>query len=202
MDTGNVSEILGLGPDEEISDMAATHEATGQGIEFHVSMHGHTMRDMEELIVQAAAQMIVGRHNDRELAKKIEAQCIALIDAKAKTALDKVTTEIIDQPLIPAYGDKKPVTMREFIGLTGREYLSERVDYQGNVQRDGYRYSDNKTRMEFIVGKYMEAAFKKEIEAATNAVAREIRAAVEASHKAFIEAEKNRFREALEKVTA
>ncbi len=48
----------------------------------------------------------------------------------------------------------------------------------------------------------MQAAFQKEIKAATNAVMMEVRNAIEAQHKAFFEAEKARFREALDKVVA
>ena len=202
MDTGNVSEILDLGPDDEISNMVATEEATGKGIEFHVSMQGHTFRDMEELIVQAAAQMIVGRHSSNELAKKIEAKCIELTAARVNEKLSSVTAEIVDQPLIPAgYGkESKPVTMREFIGLTGREYLMERVDSSGNKSTSSYGH--NETRMEYIVSRMMAGKFKSEIEAATNAVMREVRQDVEARHKALLAAEKQRLADALAKLTA
>lgn len=204
MDTGNVSEILDLGPDDEISNMAATHEPTGKGIEFHVSMHGHTFRDMEELIVQAAAFQIVGKFGNDRLAKEIEAKTIALVTAKADAALEAVTTDIINQPLIPKYTygkpDADPVTMREFIGLTGRQYLAERVDYNGKVNERG-SYNET-TRIQYLVQKCMETKFKNEIEKATNAMISEIRAGVEAQHKAMLAAEKKRLADALAKLTA
>jgi hypothetical protein len=43
------------------SSLEARKEPEGNGIEFHVAMTSWTLRDMEELIVQAAAQQIVGR---------------------------------------------------------------------------------------------------------------------------------------------
>lgn len=203
MDSGNVAEILDLGPDDEISNMSATKEPTGTGIEFHVAMHGHTFHDMEELIVQAAAQQIVGRHGERELVKLIEARCIALTTAKADVALEKITSEIIDQPITPKYGDKQPLTMREFIGLTGREYLSEPVEAHNGatVKRDGYRSSDHPSRMQYLVSKYMDMKFKREVEKATNDAIASVRAAIEANHKALLDAEKRRFAEALAKLS-
>lgn len=204
MDTGNVAELTGLDESDEISNMEALKEPTGKGIEFHVAMRGHTMHDMEELIVQAAAQQIVGKFGNDRLAKEIEAKTISLVTAKADKALQAVTAEIIDQPILPKYSYSKseatPVTMREFIGLTGRQYLAERVDINGNVS-DRSSYNE-KSRMQYLVEKYMETAFKREIEKATNAAIVEVRAAIEASHKAFLAAEKKRFHEALEKITA
>lgn len=186
------------------TDMVATKEAENKGIEFHVSMRDYTMRDMEELIIEAAATQMVGKFGNDRLAKEIEAKTIALVTAKADKALESVTAEIIDQPLMPkfTYGkaDAAPVTMRELIGLTGRQYLTELVDSQGNVS-DRSSYNE-KSRIQHLVEKYMSVAFKKEIEQATGAAVREVQAAIKAKHDAMLAAEKKRFHEALAKVTA
>lgn len=184
-------------PQDARSDIVATHEAEGRGIEFHVSMRDYTQRDMEELIIEAAARMIVGRHNDREMAKLIEAKCIEQITARADQTLRNVTAEIIDQPITPGYGDKKPVTMREFLGLYGREYLSVTVDNDGKPSTDNW--GKRLTRMEWLVRRYMDNAFKTEIEKATNAAINEIKVGVAAKHKALLDAEKARFREYIDK---
>lgn len=208
MDTGNVNELLGTEFEDEgdgvSSSMEARSEPEGNGIEFHVAMTNWTLRDMEELIVQAAAQQMIGKFGNERLAKEIEAKTISLVTDKADKALAAVTAEIIDQPIIPKFGyakpDAAPVTMRDFIGLTGRQYLTERVDSMGKVvDRSGYH---DKSRIQYLVEKYMEVAFKREIEKATNAAIVEVRTAIEAHHKAFLEAEKTRFREALIKITA
>jgi len=212
MDTGNVNELLGLGygdpsePSDAIeSSMEARKEAEGNGIEFHVAMTSWTMHDMEELIVQAAAQQIVGKFGNDRLAKEIEAKTIALVTQKADERLAAVTTDIINQPLIPkhTYGkpEADPITMREFIGLTGRDYLAQMVDPgTGNVSD---RSSYNQTpRIQYLVQKCMATAFKREIEAATNELIRSIQAQVKAQHTAFLEAEKARLREAISKLTA
>ena len=207
MDTGDLAEIKGGadGFDAVESSMEARKTAEGNGIEFHVAMTSWTLHDMEALIVQAAAQQIVGKFGGERLAKEIEAKTISLVTAKADKALEAVTAEIIDQPVLPkgySYGKPSgdPVTMREFIGLTGRQYLSERVDNYGKVnERSSY---NEQSRIVYLVQKCMEATFEKEIKAATNALILEVRQAVEASHKAFIETEKARLREALAKVMA
>ncbi len=191
-------------PQDVDTDMVATKDAEGRGIEFHVSMRDYTMRDMEALIIEAAAVQLVGKFGNDRLAKEIEAKTIALVTAKADKALESVTADIINQPLIPkfTYGkaDADPVTMREFLGLTGRQYLTQMVDNSGKVS-DRSSYNE-KSRIQYLVEKCMETTFKREVEKATNALISEIRSGVEAQHKAFLEAEKARFREALAKVTA
>lgn len=206
MDTGNVAEILDLGPDDEISNMSATHEATEKPMEFHVQMHGHTFRDMEALIVNAAAQQLLGLYGDspNSLRKHIETKCVEQVTAKADAALAKVTAEIIDQPMMPKYTGAKdePITMREFIGLTGRAYLMEMVDQNGGPATTAWGGNGNRPRIQHIVEKAMFGKFKGEIESATNAAIAEIRADIKVRHEAFLAAEKARFREALAKATA
>ncbi len=185
------------------SDLVATKEAEGRGIEFRVSMRDYTQRDMEALIVEAAARVLVGEHGNNKLAKLIEERCIALTTEKANQHLAKITAEIIDQPITPKYpfvkSDQPPVTMREFIGLTGREYLTAKVDSSGKPTTDGY-YS--KTRIQYLVEGHLDRIFKTEIEKATNTLIAEIRNGIAAQHKAFLDAEKARFREAMAKVTS
>lgn len=196
--TAALDESDGREPDGRESDLVATHEPENKGIEFHVSMRDYTLQDMENLIVEAGARMLVGRHSDSAMAKAIEARAITLIAEKADKALAGVTAEIIDQPMTPQFawlkGDKAPVTMREFIGLTGREYLTARVDSSGKATTDSYHA---KPRIQYLVDDFMSRAFKTEIEKATNAAVAEIRAAIKAQHDAFLAAEKARLKDAL-----
>lgn len=186
-------------PSELETDMVATEQPTGAGLEFHVSMRGYTMHDMEDLIVQAAARQVVGAFNDRKLAKDIEDKCIEQVSAKADAALSAVTSEIIDQPLTPSFGDKKPVTMREFIGLTGREYLNQTVDSAGKPCSG---YGSSGTRMEYLVRQYMDRHFRNEIQKATSALISELQREIKAAHSALLDAEKKRIREAMERATS
>lgn len=185
----------------DAAQINATHEPD-KGISFHVQMQGYTQAAMDELIVEAAARLIVGRRNETTLAKLIEERCIQLVTMQANEALSTVTKDIIDQPLTPAFGDKKPVTMREFIGLTGREYLAERVGNDGKVVTDSWGRSNSQTRIEFLVNATMQRQFKAEIEKATSAAISEVQKSVRDAHAAFLAAEKTRLREALSKLTA
>lgn len=190
-------------PGDIRNNLVATKAAEGQGIEFHVSMRGHTLEDMEALIVEAAAQLIVGKRNERELARSIEARCIELVNAKATAKLETITAEIIDMPVTPQWAtDKKPVTMREMIGLYGREFLMEMVGRDGKPVTDHWGRSDQRARITHLVEKAMDAKFKAEIERSTNAVVTEIKAAIKAQHDAMLAAEKARFMEALAKVAS
>lgn len=201
MNTGDMQGVDEF--DEPRSDLTATTAPTGKGIEFNVSMRDHTMQDMEGLIVEAAAFLIVGRYGDKELARAIEARVMKQVTEKADATLHAVTNDMLDRPLTPTFGDKKPVTMREFIGLTGREYLSQRVNNDGSLNEgSGWGSSSSKSRIEWLVWKYMDTKFKNEIEKATNATIAEVRNAIAAQHASFLAAEKQRFREALDKTVA
>lgn len=189
-------------PGEVESDMVATTDPEGKGIEFNVSMRSYTMRDMEALIIEAAAAQMVGKFGNDRLAKEIEAKTISLVSDKANRALETVSAAIIDQPITPRYpfmkGKDAPVTMREFIGLTGQAFLTARVGYNGEPTTD----YQAKSRIQYLVEKYMDIKFKREIEQATNAAIAEIQKHIKANHEALLAAEKKRFIEALAKITA
>lgn len=202
--TGDIEEASYDGhgePSDVRTDMVATVKAERKGIEFHVSMRDYTMDDMQSLIVEAAAFQIIGRFGKDQLVKAIEAKCIELIDNKAKAALEKVTTEIIDQPITPKFGDKKPVTMREFIGLTGREYLAELVGNDGSPNTDHWS-SSKQPRLQYLVWQTMTRQFKDEITKATSSVIVALQKETKAALDKFLAGEKLRLTEALTKVTA
>jgi hypothetical protein len=75
--------------------------------------------------------------------------------------------------------------MRELIGLTGRAYLEARVNASGEASTDSW---STKPRIQHLAERYMECAFKTEIEKATNAAIAEVKNAIAAQHKAFLEA--------------
>lgn len=188
-------------PTGKETDMVATVEPENKGIEFHVSMRHYTMSDMEGLIIEAAARQLLGSR-DTQFRKLIEDRAVAMITEQADAKLTSVTTEIIDAPLTPTFGEKKPVTMREFIGLTGQAYLTETVDPSTGERRKADSWGrETIPRIHHLVQKSMDQKFKKEIEAATNAAIREVQVAIKAQHEMLIAAEKARFLEALKKVT-
>lgn len=190
-------------PRDVETDMVATKEAAGKGIEFHVSMRNHTMDDMRALIVDAGARVLVGEYGNNRLAKLVEERCVAIATDKIDRHLATVTAEIIDQPITPKYpfmkADVKPTTMREFIALTGRDYLTAFVDASGKPTTDRHY---GKTRIQHLVEGVMARSFSNEIQKATNAAIGEIQNAIKAQHKAFLDEEKARLRSALSKAVA
>lgn len=189
-------------PSDVQTDMTATMKPEG-GIEFYVQMRDYTKRDMEELIIEAAARVVVGNYGNNVLAKKVEERCIALVTAMADKHLAGVTADIIDQPIIPKYPfakpDEPPMTMRQFIGLTGRDYLEARVDSSGTPTTDR---SYSKSRIQYLVEGCVGRHFKNEIEKATNEAITACQREIKAKHDAFIAAEKARLREALAKAVS
>lgn len=203
VETEELAEMIGNEEDGPVSDMAATTESDPAAkIEFHVQMRSWTHRDMVDLIVEAGARQIVGSDARRgQIGKAVEEAAIKQITALADQRLATVAAEIIDQPVTPAFGAKAPVTMREFLGLYGREYLTERVDRDGKPSKGGY-HTHTYTRMELIVMQAVERKFKAEIEAATRAVVSGVQAEIKKAHVAILEEQKARIREALDKATA
>lgn len=180
-------------PGDVDTDMAATNRPDREGIEFHVSMRNYTMRDMEELIIEAAARKMLASFGDQKLSKLIEDRAINLVTAKADDALQSVSAEIINQPLTPDFGQRDPVTMRDFIGLTGREYLTQPVGTDGKPSK-GY---NTRPRIQRIVEGWMDRAFKAEIEKATTQVIGEVRSAIKKQHEDMLATEKARVMDAL-----
>jgi hypothetical protein len=183
----------------DVSDLEATEKPSETGIQFHVSMQGHTMNDMETLIVEAAASRLVDRFGGNRLAKLIEDRAIDLITKAADARLMQVTSEILDQPMQPKFNGAKsePITMREFIGMTGRDYLTQWVDRDGRPTQGGYNAY---TRIQNIVSAAMDNKFKSEIATSTSSVISEIRNAVKARHEKVVSEEKARIAEALAKI--
>lgn len=185
-------------PKDVESDIVATREPENKGIEFHVSMRDYTQRAMEDLIIEAAALSIVGKFGERTVGKEIEAKALELIQTKIGKRLETVTAEIIDQPMVPNFGTKEPVTMREFIGLYGREYLTQKVDNRGEIATSSY---NSISRAQYFAERFMDRAFKSEIEKATSAAINQIRAEMSAKHAALIAEQIERFKTAMAALT-
>lgn len=201
-DTSEIAEGQ-WNPDEEPGEvevaMAATREAESKPIEFHISMQSRTMKVMEELIIEAAARQMLGNFRDSDLAKQIQDRAIALISDKINKALEPVSADILNQPMInntfaPKTGE--PMTMKEFIGLCGRGFLSQHVDSAGNPTESSH-WNRSERRVDIIVRKLIDASFKKEVEAQTSALLTEVRNEMKAHLAVYLEKEKARLREGL-----
>lgn len=202
MSTEEMAEAVDFSEEAPESNITATEGPTQEKVEFFVQMRSWTMTDMESLIVEAAAKQLVRDRSDT-LKKAIEARAAEMIQEQINAALTKVTAEIIDQPITPKYGNKAPVTMRELIGLSGKDYLTTMVDPSGNPSDSGGWGSSNRvSRMHWLVDRAIESKFKTELSNAVSAAVNEIRAAAKVTLDGVIAKEKARLADALSKITA
>lgn len=186
--------------DELQTSAVASDEEKPGGISFHVQMRDWTVNDMEGLIVEAAARIIVGRHGDTKIAKLIEERALALITERADAKLSAVATDVLGTTLTPkGYEQKSPITIGETIGMLGREYLEQLVGSDGKPA-DGYSRHSAVKRLEHIVRSAMDKKFSDEIQKATNSVINEVRAEFKARHEQLLAAERARIAEALAKL--
>lgn len=201
-DDNNITDLdMAQGTESEPYErMTATHESEPSRIEFHVQMHNRVLADMEDLIVDAAARIMLGKIRDNDLAKQIQDRTLELIQEKLDGKLQGLTKEIIDQPVISQYGDKKPVTMRELIGLAARDYLQTNVDGSSGKVESGYS-SRKIPRIQYIAEQFLAATFKREIENEVRTAAHEVKTEMRKQFDEMLNKEKARFREALELAT-
>jgi len=188
--------------DDELQTSAvASHEEKPSGISFHVQMRDWTVNDMEELIVEAAARMIVGRSGDSKLSKLIEDRALAMITERADARLSAVASDVLGTTLTPkGYDQKTPVTIGETIGMLGREYLEQLVGRDGKPATEYYDRQNGTKRLEYIVRTNIDHKFAIEIKAATDAVIYQVRTEIKARHEQMLTAEKARITEALAKL--
>ena len=183
---------------EEIEgEFTATIEPQNRGLEFHLQMSGYQFDALEEAVVQAAAARIVGGQNKSAIAKRIEDAAISLLTKKIDAALEPITAEILDRPMIPTvFGKGEPVTLREFVGLCGREYLDQYVDEKGAPAKYD-AYSRNETRASRLIRQIIDHKFGEEIKKASYELTTQARAEIKKRQDELIAAERKRIAEAL-----
>ena len=159
-DTQDIAEALELYDEEgrPMESLAATEQPDPAAkLEFHVQMKDWTLRDMEALIVEAAARQIVGLRGESQLSKQIQDRVIELTTEKLDDKLSSVTYDILNQRVMtPSYGAQKAVTLAEYIGLTSQAYLSEKVGNDGKPTTSSYH---SVTRAQYLVEQAMQVKF-------------------------------------------
>lgn len=205
IDTSDMAEPVDWDEEEQPREnLSATSDSDPSAkIEFHVQMRSWTERDMGDLIVEAAARVLIGKHGtETQLAKAVQESAIAEITKRADARLASVAKEVLDQPVLrDPYSKKEPVTIGEMIGLHTREYLTAQVGSDDKWDDSYYGRKNNKPRIQWIVEKALDTKFKAEIEKATNAAIAEVQTAIREQHKALLAAETARIRAAIAKAT-
>lgn len=196
IDTGDIAESNN---EEQVrSNMVATVEPPPSGISFHVTMRSWTQDDMEELIVEAAARLLLGKMSDTRIAKLVEEKVLAAITERADARIAAVAADVMAHRLTPqGYGQKASVTIGETLAHLGREYLEQKIDRDGKPVFDSYR--DGTKRIDLIVSRHLDRAWSDEIGKVTNTAAAEIRRDLKARHEKIIAHEKTRLRDSVMK---
>lgn len=195
LDSANLVED-GILDDEESSDLTATKNKDHDTMDFHIQMHGYTMVDFETMVVEAAAQQLLRGHSEDSLKKKIEERLITLVSGSIDKALEPITKEIMDDPMLPKYRGAKSeaMTLREYIGLCGRDFLQTKVDNNGNITTGTYH---GESRINRLIAGVLDRGFEKEIKSSTSELKTELRSIASAKMNALIDEERNRITEAL-----
>lgn len=198
LDDGNLSELEGRDEEDGIGHgLTATETSEApdrRGIEFFVQLKHYQFDDIETAIVHAAASQLLGRQSDRAMAKAIEERCLELLSAKIDAALEPVVKDVLDRPMLAdPYSKKDPVTLREFIGLVGRDFLETRVDSQGKPSTSTY----DTPRIQRLVSELVSRDFQTEITKETRNIVNEVRTAIKSEQTKILNAEKQRVLDAV-----
>lgn len=198
IDTDEIAQAKSDGSDEPveaISSMDATTEPAPTGISFHVQMRGYTQEDMEELIVEAAARIIVGRSGETRIAKAIEARVVEAIRERADAVVGKIAADVMNHTLQGATTwQASPGTVGQVLGMLGREYLEQKVTDDGKpFDNVSHWRKDAMTRAEYIARQHVSQTFAKELDAASREVVKEMTKAVKDRFAAMLDAKKAEF---------
>ena len=195
LDAGNLAEVTGAdGEPNDTSDLTSTHEPDVAGMSFHVQMNGYTLGDFEEMVVQTAARLLLeSGASEHRLKKTIEERAIALISQRCDEKLAGVTSDILNNPVM--IGGKDPITMGEFIGITGRDYLSTPVDHGGKPTTGSY---DRGTpRINRMLNEVVGKKFSAELSAGIKDITKELKVMVTTKLDSLIVEERARIATAL-----
>lgn len=198
-DSADIAEAHGLGPDDYCSFLEATEKPTAAKLEFHVQMRGYTLTDMETLIIEAAARQLLWSVADKhKMEARIRDAVYASVTAQIEKQIANVTADVLSTVMVSG---KEPVTVKQFIEMSWRDWLQKNVDTEGK-DYTGYSSSASpRKRFEWIVWRALESKWIREITAATNSAVAEMQKSVSAKQAEILSAEKARLAAALSALT-
>lgn len=183
---------------QEIADMGATQgDKSGepQTMDFHVQMRSYTLANLEQVIIEAAAKQVrTGLPANTD--KLIQEKAIELADKAITAKLEPITRELFDQPMLSTrYREKEPLTLSEYIGLVGKDFLTTRVKRDGTPTTSSYDHGE--PRINRIIAEVLEKRFQKEISEAFADLRNHVKARLDVELNAVIEAERKRLADSL-----
>ena len=197
IDAGDMAEITdNHDEDSDMSDMTATEKPDETTMDFHIQMRGYTMSDFETYVIEAAAQNIMRNFNRDSMKKDIENRAVVLINEAIDKTLMPITSEFMDQPMLPKYrGKEEVVTLREFVGLCGKDYLTTKVNGKGEVASG--QWDRGEPRMNYIIAQIIDKRLKDEISKEVNSMMVDIKAEANKRLNGIINKERERINTAL-----
>ena len=184
---------------QELSDMDATEGPVSppSRMEFHVQMGGYTLSALEGVIIEAAAAQL-SRKLPSDVNKRVQEEAIKMADKAITDKLAPIAKDLFDQPILTdKFVTKKAdqaLTLREYIGLVGREFLTMKVDHEG---KPAGNFERGEPRINRIVSDVLDERFAADIKAAFEELRKEARAALDAKLNAAIAEERERLSKSL-----
>lgn len=166
---------------------------------FEVRLKEYQERDVLDAVVDRAARLIVGNYGQTQIAKEIEARAKAIVAERVDAELAKLTKEFFDQPILAAK-DGPALSIREWVGLAGREFLTQMVNREGKPSDSAW--DSRQTRMSYLIGQIVTTRLENELREAVTKAAVEVQGEARKKIDAAISAEKARIRAAFDKVVA
>lgn len=194
MDSGNIAEIEGLDYEESegLSDLTATKTEKPETMDFHIQMNGYTMADFETMVVNAAAQQLLGGQSFK---REIQEKANELAGKKLNDQLERELKDLMS--MVVTKRGSENVTLRQMVGMEAKDYLTDIVDSSGKVITDSWGRSNGKPRIQYIAQKVFREAFQKEMEQAFKDLRTDLSAAISAKINAAIEDERKKIGDAL-----
>lgn len=198
-DSFDIAEAHELGEEDDCSNLEATQKPTDSKLEFYVQMRGHTLTDMETLIVEAAArQLLRSFANAKAMEDRILEALYLKVTSQIQERISIVASDVLSTVMV---GGKEPVTVKQFIEMSWRDWLQKRVDREGKDLTGYHGAGTAMTRVEWLLWRALEAKWARDVATATNAAVAEMQKAVTAKHTEILTAEKTKLAAALAKLT-
>lgn len=187
----------GFEDDIQTANLASSEKPIGVGMEFTVRMDGYTLDDFEEIVIQTAAKKlldsVIGDNESGyiKISQTIEGRVRPTIDKAVDDALGKVTKDVMELPISTEIAGRKsePIKLADYIAMFGRDFLTEKVNREG---KPAGAWDQGQPRINGLIHNVLASNFKKEMEAATSAMLKEVRAEMATKFEAFIDEERER----------
>jgi hypothetical protein len=163
-------------------------------MDFHVQMRGYNLDTLETIVIEAAAKQIARGLGD-DVPNRVQDEAIKLASKAIDDKLSPIVSDLFEQPILSrSYAKEETLTLREYIGLVGSQFLTTKVTRDGEPAGV---YDRGEPRINQIISKVLEKRFKKEIEAEFAKLRDEVRDQIASKLDETIESERQRMADSI-----